>query len=353
MKKRLTAIMAVVMLATFLTAGCGGTGTASNGEVLYVYNWSEYMPQEVYDLFEEETGIEVRESTFSSNEEMLAKLIAGGTGQYDIIVASNYVLQDMIGRNLIQPIDKSSLENFKYLDESCIGREFDPDNTYSIPYMTTMTVVAVNRDWIDELGVDITCMNDLADPRLEWSMVTVDDCREITGVALLAQGEDPNTTDKEKIAGCEQWMKQFNENVKLYDSDTAYAALATNEVALGLVYNIDAALAIDENDAIDVIYLDEGYQYSIDSFTISSTSKHVEAAQQFIDFIMRPDVYKMCLEEFPGICLNKGTYELLDEDYLSNAAADIPASELERGHLIEAVGDAASDYDAAYSRMKN
>ena len=90
MKKKGIVLALVTALCTAALAGCGGG--SDSGEKLYLYNWTEYIPQEVYDAFEEETGIEVIESTFSSNEEMLAKLTAGGTDQYDMVVASNCLL---------------------------------------------------------------------------------------------------------------------------------------------------------------------------------------------------------------------------------------------------------------------
>ena len=93
MKRRGVSLFLVLILCMVSLSGCKKN---DSGEKLYVYNWTEYIPQEVYDAFEEQTGIHVVESTFSSNEEMLAKLTAGGTGQYDLVIASNYVVKAMV-----------------------------------------------------------------------------------------------------------------------------------------------------------------------------------------------------------------------------------------------------------------
>ena len=152
MKKKGIVLALVTALCTAALAGCG---SSDSGEKLYLYNWTEYIPQEVYDAFEEETGIEVIESTFSSNEEMLAKLTAGGTDQYDMVVASNYVIKAMQEQGLIQELDKTQLENLGNISEAALGMDFDPENQYSIPFMGGITVIAVNTKMCQELGVTI------------------------------------------------------------------------------------------------------------------------------------------------------------------------------------------------------
>ena len=126
MKKKGIVLALVAAFCMAALTGCGGG--SDSGEKLYLYNWTEYIPQEVYDAFEEETGIEVIESTFSSNEEMLAKLTAGGTGQYDMVVASNYVIKAMEEQGLIQELDKTQLENLGNISDAALGMNFDPEN---------------------------------------------------------------------------------------------------------------------------------------------------------------------------------------------------------------------------------
>lgn len=353
MKRILSLILIITLSVTTAATALVGCSSSNSGDTLYIYNWSEYIPQEVYDLFEEETGIKVVENTFSSAEEMLSKLVAGGSSQYDIIVASNYVLNAMLDQGLIQEINVENLENFENLRDEFVGLEFDPDNTYTVPYMSTITLIAYNKSMLDELGVEITCFDDLLNPALENNMVVVDDCREIVDIALKAQGEDPDTQDKETIYNTLPWLTQLAANIKVYDSDTAFSPLAWNETAVGIVYNIDAVLAMWENDDIEIAYMDEKAEISYDNFVISSECSNVEAAEQFIDFILRPDIYKICLDEFPGICLNEAALELMDEDFLDNPAANVDMETVQNAHMIQDVGDAAEYYDDVFAQMKN
>lgn len=350
--RKMVAVLIVAVMGVGLLAGCGSS--AKNKEnTLYVYNWSEYIPQEVYKLFEEETGIHVVESTFSSNEEMLAKLVAGGCSEYDVFVASNYVIPAMIEQGLITKIDKTKLTNFNNIRPDALGMEFDPNNDYSIPYMATITLVAVNKAKCSELGVEIKSLNDLTNPALENNIVVPDDCRELVDVALKVLGLDPDATDEETINKTSDWLSSLAKNVKLYDSDTPYTALATNEVACGLVYNMDAAKAMDLNSDIEVVDVTEGNEIAYDCFVLSAETTKSEMALKFIDFIQRADVYKMCHDEYPCVCLNQAAMELMDESFFSNPAVNISAEVMGKAHLIGDVGEAAVYYDTAFSKMKN
>ncbi len=351
MKKRIVMVLAFCLFVGLL-GGCGSQ-TADRQKKLYVYNWSEYIPEEVYKMFKEETGIEVVEAPFSSNEEMLAKMVAGGDEQYDIVVASNYVISAMKEQKMIQKLDISKIKNFANLTDAAIGMDFDPKNEYSVPYMATITLVAVNQKMLDKLGVKISSYNDLLNPALKNNIVIPDDSREVVDMALKAIGEDPDATDQATVKKASAWLKKLAPNVKLYDSDTPYQALVTNEVAVGLVYNMDAAKALRENKDIKLVQIQEPYEMAYDNFVITAKSKNKEMAQQFINFIHQPEIYKMCLDEYPCVCLNDETLKLMNEEWKKNPAANVDQAEIKRAHVTGDVGNAASFYDDVFAGMKN
>ena len=99
---------------------------------LNVFNWSEYLPQSVIDKFQDKYNVKVNYSTFSSNEEMLAKIMAGGS-QFDIVVASDYMVDVMVKQNLIQKININKIENFKNIGDEFKNLSFDPGNKYTVP----------------------------------------------------------------------------------------------------------------------------------------------------------------------------------------------------------------------------
>jgi len=349
MKRKLFAVLMIVIMCASIVTGCGPSDSKNK---LYLYNWTEYIPQSVFEAFEKETGIKVVESTFSSNEELLAKLTAGGTSQYDMAIASNYIIKSMISQNLIQKIDKSKITNIGNLSKEVMGLPFDKNNDYTIPYMSTMTLIAVNKKKCKELGVEIKSFNDLLNPALKNNIVVVDDAREIIGVALKAQGQDANSKDQAVIKGTLPWLKKLIPNIKSYDSDSPKTALISNEVAVGIVYNLDAGVAIKENKDIDVVFTQEPCALSIDNFVITSGAKNKENAERFIDFIMRADIYKMILDTYPGVCINDAAKALLDDDYLKNAGSNVDPAQIAKATLIDDVGDAVETYDEVFTQMK-
>ena len=349
MKKKFFSLLLAAVLSLTALSGCG---KSESGEKLYLYNWTEYIPQEVYDAFEDETGIKVVESTFSSNEEMLAKLTAGGTDQYDMVIASNYVIEAMLEQGMLQELDKENITNLENMSDTVMGLEYDPENRYSIPYMATITVIAVNTRKCGELGVEIHKFDDLLNPALENNIVVVDDVREIVGIALKAQGQDSNSCDQTVIEGTLPWLEQLKPNIKAYDSDSPKTLLAANDVAVGIVYNIDAGQAIMENEEIDVVFTEEPCEISIDNFVITANAKNKENAEKFIDFVLRPDIYKMILDEFPGVCINDAALDVLDETYFNNPGSNVAPEEIRRANLVGEVGEAVTWYDEVFTKMK-
>ncbi len=130
-------------------------GAADSDVTLNLYNWSEYMPQEILDGFKKETGISVNYTTFDSNEAMYAKLkLLDDSSQYDLAIPSTYYVEKMANEGLLQELDKSKLSNFSNLDTSFTNTKVDPENKYSIPYMWGSTGLAINGDVIDPATVN-------------------------------------------------------------------------------------------------------------------------------------------------------------------------------------------------------
>ena len=181
----------LAMAVGLVLASCSNSDNAADGsaaasnETLNLYNWSEYMPQEILDGFEEETGISVNYTTFDSNEAMYAKLkLLDDSSQYDLAIPSTYYVEKMAKEGLLQELDKSKLSNFKNLDTSFTNTKVDPDNKYSIPYMWGSTGLAINGDSVDPKTVN--SWNDLWDPKYKGQVMLTNDVREVFGMALLA-----------------------------------------------------------------------------------------------------------------------------------------------------------------------
>jgi len=322
MKKVLIAIFLILTLT-----GCSRK-TYENGEV-NVLNWSSYIPSEIINDFEKEYNIKVNYGTYSSNEELLAKITSSKEGTYDLIFPSDYMVELMISRNIIQTLDKSKLNNYKNINNLFLNQEYDKDNKYSLPFLAATVVIAVNRENITD---EIDSYNDLLNNNYKNNIVLLDDQRIIIGMALKSLGHDMNETDTERLKAAKDWLLDLKSNVKAFDSDSPKTFLITNEVDIGVMWNAEATLAQKNNNNIEIIYPKEGHAISVDNYVITKGSKNVDNAYLLIDYLLRDDVSKKIVEDYPYISTNinangMSNYELNkilnNASYVKNIGSDI------------------------------
>ena len=139
--KTMTLTALIALAAAAMLAGCGKsdktaeTGADAQSNKLYVYNWGEYIDEDVEAMFEEETGIDVVYDVFETNEEMFPIIEAGGV-KYDVVCPSDYMIQRMIQNDMLAPLNFDNLPNVKEIGPEYMemSKDFDPENKYSVPY---------------------------------------------------------------------------------------------------------------------------------------------------------------------------------------------------------------------------
>lgn len=335
----------LVLFILLFTCGCDN----NDGRVLNVLNWSSYIPNEVISDFSKESGIKVNYSTYSSNEELLAKISSSKEGTYDLIFPSDYMLEVMIRREMLDTMDTSKLENFNNLNENYLGLEYDKNNEYSIPFIAASTVISYNREVIKD---DIISYNDLLNPKYKNEIVLIDDQRIIIGMALLANGFDMNSVDEDELEIAKNWLKELRKNLKAFDSDSPKNFLITKEASIAVLWNAEGALANMQNSNIKNIFPLEGFALSIDNFAIPKGAKNKSEIYEFIDYILRPEVMAKIVSSYPYKNLNKETDLLLDESYLNNNAANIPDIIMGEGIFVKNIGDKVKLYDQIWAEIK-
>lgn len=353
--KRMIVVLLAIMITVPLLEGCGSSAAAGGGDggrdkELNIFNWSEYLPQSVLDAYKEKTGVDVKIATYASNEEMLAKMMAGGADQYDLVVPSNYVIQAMIRQKLLQPLDKANIPNIKNITPDLLDMDYDKGNTYAVPYMVSFTLIAVNKK---TCPVEIKSYNDLLDPRLKDSMVVVDDPRELIGIAMQALGYKFNDTDPAKLAEAKQWLLKLTPNIKAYDGDSPKTKMISGETSVGFIWNGEAALSMKENPDIVIAWPREGVNMAIDNFTVTSGAKHKKAAEDFVNYILEPEVSKLISDEYPYTNPNAAAAPLLGKEYLDCPASNVPAEQVKKAVLTQDAGDAAAEFDKIWSEIKS
>ena len=329
----------IVILVIVLLVSCG-CDNINNKEVVNVLNWSSYIPYEVINDFEKEYNIAVNYGTYSSNEELLAKLSSSSPGTYDLVFPSDYMVELMINKDMLMRMDKRKISNYKSINSLFLDQPFDRGNQFTLPFLAATTVLAVNKNNIKD---NITGYNDLFKDEYKNNIVLLDDQRLVIGMALQACGYDMNETNIEKIKDGKNWLLKLNRNVKAFDSDSPKTFLITNEVDIGIMWNAEAIIAKEYNPNIEIIYPKEGFAISLDNYALVKNARNVENAYKFINYLLRSDVNKKITEEYPYI---NTTYENM------NLSSVELRNVLQNASYVKNIGSNILNYDKLWAEIK-
>jgi spermidine/putrescine transport system substrate-binding protein len=324
------------------------TGATHAAEKLNIYCWSEYIPQDVIDDFSKKTGIKVSVENYASNEEMLAKLGAGG-GNFDIIQPSEYVVEALVKENLLRPLDKKAIPNLKNIDPKFLNMPFDPDNKYSVPFMAGTVGIVVNTELVKG---DIKSFSDVFKPANKGKIVVLDDSREIVSWALLSKGIPVNDVSDKNLEKAKSVLTEWLPLVKVYDSDSPKTALLNGDVAVGIVWGGEGAILLNEDKKFRWIIPAEGTHLFIDSLAIPKTAKNAANAEKFMNYILQPEVSQKISEAFPYLNPNKEAVKLLTEEQRNNAASFPTEQEISKMETFKDIGDRASVIEELVTSLK-
>lgn len=310
--KKLLSIALALCLALSLTA-CGGTNDGSAGS-LNLYTWEGMFPQEVLDAFTEETGITVNYSSFDTDETMLARLETAQGGDYDLIIADDYIIETAIAEGLVQALDKSKITNIGNVNPIYQGQFFDPEDAYTVPYGAGVQTIVYNPDALD---IEINGYADLWDASLQDGLAVIGNYRVINGMALKVLGESYNTTDTAVIEQAGEKLLELAPNIRLIKDDNVQDDLLSGEVSAAVMYTSQVTQACLANDALRVVYPSEGVGFGVMAQFIPSKAPNADAAYAFIDYVLRPEVSKLCFEWLGYYCTNSAADSLIDPAYRS------------------------------------
>ena len=346
-------ITTLFILVAMLVAACSSRGGSS--KVLNLYAWSEYVPQTMLDNFTQQTGIKVNYDTYSSNEELLAKLQAGASG-FDLIIPSDYLVTSMIHQNMLEKLDLSKIPNFANIDSRFVNPSFDPNNQYTVPYQWGTTGILYDPAAVPTAP---TSWADLWDPTYANHLVALDDEREVIGVALQVLGFSKNTTDSQQLEEAKQKLLELMPNIRLFDSDSPESAILAGEAWAGIVWNGNASLGYAENPALEYICPEEGCGIWFDNLAIPKDAQHIDAALQFINYVLSSEASVLISMEFPYSNPNAAALEYLQtsnpavyENYMSFAGTNPSEEFLARATELVDVGEATTIYDRIWTEIK-
>lgn len=293
------------------------------GTKLYVYNWGEYISDgeddtmDVNAEFEKKYGIEVIYDTYDNNEVMYSKLKGGGV-LYDIVIPSDYMIERMIKEDMLEKIDYSNLENYKYIPEKYRNLRFDPTNEYSVPYTVSYVGLIYNKTMVDEVPDSWTV---LWDEKYTNNILMFGNPRDAFAIAQSILGMDYNMESPVAWKVAAELLKDQKNVSPNYVNDEVFLKMESGEAAFAPYYVGDFLSMKENNDDLEFVYPKEGVNYFVDGCCILKGSKNKRAAELYIDFLLDPEVAKANAEYIcygsPNIAVYENPeYEYYQDEYL-------------------------------------
>ena len=322
---------------------------------LYLYNWAEYIPDELIEAFEVETNSKVVVETYPDNESMVAKLQGGGISQYDIVVPTDYIIPMMLELDLLQPLEKDLIPNFDNIDPNFIDAEFDPGNQYTVPYQWGTNGIIYRSDRTNENFSE--SWGTLFDPDLQQGpFVMMDDQRVIIGAAALYLGFEMNTTDPDELRQVQELLLDAKDRSNGFiDGVGGKDTVVSGSANVAVVYGGDALRAADENPDLAIGYYlpAEGTTKWLDSMAIPAEAPNPELAHQFINFILDAEKGAALsnFTQFPTP--NAAAKEFVTPEDLENPAIYPPEEIADRLHFVSPISGAELELiDAVWTNFQ-
>jgi len=343
----LSILSACSMSTTAQSAASGGDERTNE---LNLYNWSDYVAEDTIPRFEEQTGVRVRQDFFASNDELLAKLQAGGTG-YDIIVPTDFMVSIMVKSDLLEELDRSQIPNFENVGKDYKGLPFDPENRYSVPYQWGTVGILYDTEVVDE---EVTSWDAMWDPRYEGKIVMYDEVRDTMAAALKRLGYSLNTKDPSELEDAKRTLIEQKPLLRGYFASTETRELVlSGDVALGHVDVGDAFLAIAENDRLRYVIPEEGTNLWMDNMAIPKGAPHPDAAHEFMNYILEPEVGAELSNYTLYGTPNEAAMPLLDKEVRDNPGIYPPQEVLDRLEVSEDLGETTREYQRIFTEVKS
>lgn len=373
----------IVLLATavLLLAACGGGpgGGPGSGEAtaapgsdaapqlaseLSVYNWADYIDEELLTQYEEEYGVKIIYDTFASNEDLLAKLQAGATG-YDVIVPSDYMVAQMIELGLLAEIDADAVPNFANIDEDFKNAPFDPGNQHCLPYQWGTTGIAyrAGHPYFEENPPDSWAY--LFDPELlaqyaDGGINVLNDQRELIGAALLYLGYSPNSTERSQLEEARDVIVRAKPYWKTFNSeDYDDSLLIADEVVLSQSWSGDAANAYwstysDETEDGNWYYAipQEGAVKWMDNICITASSPKKDTALHFINYLLDAENGAAITNFTYFASPNEAAKAYIEPDILADPGIFPPPEVEAKLQWLNELGDGLFTWDEMWTAIK-
>ncbi len=279
-------ILVLLLIAVLLLSGCSKASST-----LKVYNWGEYIGEDVIKNFEKQFNAKVIYDPFDSNEMMYTKVQTGES--YDIIVPSDYMIERLISEDRLLKIDKSLIPNMSNLYEGVKNLPYDPNNDYSVPYFWGSVGIVYNHNNVPKEVVESQGFNVLKNTDYKEKIYMYDSERDSFMIAFKALGYSMNTENIDEINEAYEWLKELNDTmIPAYVTDDVIDGMASGLKDIAVVYSGDASYILNENEDMSFFMPSEGTNIWSDAMVIPKNAQNPELAHEFINYILSYEASK-------------------------------------------------------------
>ncbi len=350
--------------ATEAPAAGTGEGEVQLAPQLSVYNWADYIDEQVLADYTERYGVEIIYDTYASNEDLLAKLQAGASG-YDVIFPSDYMVAQMIELGLLAEVDTASLPNFVNIGQEFKDPPYDPGNAHCVPYQWGMTGIAYRNGNPAFAAGPPNSWAWLFDPAVTEKYAAeginvLNDQRELLGAALFYLGYSPNSTERAELEAARDLILAAKPQWETFNSEDYYSTLMeSDEIVLSHAWSGDAAQAYwntyDEATGTGnwlFTVPTEGAVRFADNVCIPANSQRQETARHFMNYLMEPEVAAAITNFTFYPSANEAAKEFIDPEILNNPGIYPPPEVAAKLEWLRDVGDAIFIYDEMWTAIK-
>ena len=321
-KRRKLAMGSVLTGILLLVSACSSGSTSKNAsetldpnadlnkQSLVVSNWAAYMPEDLPANFQTLTGAKVTVTNHATNEEIMAKLTAGGDSGIDVAFVSGQFAQALAAQGLLEPIQSDLVPNLTNLYPEATQLAYDIGNKYSVPYAWGTTGICYRRDLT---GFDPTSWNDILNPiaKLKGKVTALATERWLMLPAQKLHGYSVNTTSETEMTKVKETLVAAKKNLLAYDDTTFYTRLVSGEAAMTVAWDGWCNYGITENKNIKYVIPKEGSDLWTDTMVILKTSKNKEAAHAFINYVLDSKIQSWVVENILYKVPNKAAMDLV------------------------------------------
>ncbi|SET11818.1 ABC transporter substrate-binding protein [Anaerobranca gottschalkii] len=344
MKKIILSMLSILLILTALT-GCG----SSSKEVLYIFNWGDFIDFDLIRDFEKEYGIKVIYDEYDTNESMYARLKAGG--KYDLIFPSDYMVAKLISENMLEEIDFSNIPNYKYIMDNFKNMNFDPEGKYSVPYVWGTLGILYNTEKVSGI---VDSWSVVFDPANRNEVFMIDSMRDSLAVALNYLGYSINSKNEGELEKAKELLiKQRAEVNPVYVNDEGKDMIMEGQATFFVTWSGEAMQVISEDSRFNYIVPKEGSNLFIDNMAIPKGARNKENAEKFINYMLRTDVAKANIEYIGYSTPHKGAWEELDAETKNNPILYPDDTVTEKAEIFIDLGSFLDVYSRVWREVKN